>query len=175
MVMMGSLPLTRHPDLVLVLDTAKGMFIFIFLILESLHFFYWDFCNGEEAGATRVRNANGFQERGKRGCGDDSKIWKERNMSLQPEDGERVVITHSIRLISLLTSILTSIFPLNPSFPKPRFIKTNTNISPPFSGRGVFASSPIPAHSVLETCPVLILDPQENKEHIEKTEMFHYT
>ncbi|KAH0339323.1 protein methyltransferase, partial [Aureobasidium melanogenum] len=42
-------------------------------------------------------------------------------------------------------------------------------------GRGVFAAARIPAHTVLETCPVLVLDPTENKEHIEKTELFHYT
>ncbi|KAI4735362.1 hypothetical protein E4T50_14115, partial [Aureobasidium sp. EXF-12298] len=40
---------------------------------------------------------------------------------------------------------------------------------------GVFAAARIPAYTVLETCPVLVLDPTENKEHIEKTELFHYT
>lgn len=43
------------------------------------------------------------------------------------------------------------------------------------SGRGVFAAARIPAYTVLETCPVLVLDPTENKEHIAKTELFHYT
>src|SRR5271154_1193355 len=33
-------------------------------------------------------------------------------------------------------------------------------------GRGVFASQPIPARTVIEVCPVLILDPAEVKEHI---------
>lgn len=42
-------------------------------------------------------------------------------------------------------------------------------------GRGVFASTDIPSGTVLETCPVLVLDERENKEHIEKTELFHYT
>ncbi|KAI5198193.1 hypothetical protein E4T38_07596 [Aureobasidium subglaciale] len=42
-------------------------------------------------------------------------------------------------------------------------------------GRGVFAAARIPAHSILETCPVLVLDPTENKQHIEKTDLFHYT
>ncbi|KAI5194279.1 hypothetical protein E4T39_08691, partial [Aureobasidium subglaciale] len=41
--------------------------------------------------------------------------------------------------------------------------------------RGVFAAARIPAHSILETCPVLVLDPTENKLHIEKTNLFHYT
>ncbi|CAD0094787.1 unnamed protein product, partial [Aureobasidium vineae] len=42
-------------------------------------------------------------------------------------------------------------------------------------GRGVFAAARIPAHTVLETCPVLVLEPTENKDHIEKTELYHYT
>ncbi|KAI4727014.1 hypothetical protein E4T49_05276 [Aureobasidium sp. EXF-10728] len=45
----------------------------------------------------------------------------------------------------------------------------------PLPGRGVFAAARIPAHTVLETCPVLVLDPTENAQHIEKTELFHYT
>ncbi|KAF7905048.1 uncharacterized protein EAF01_005569 [Botrytis porri] len=42
-------------------------------------------------------------------------------------------------------------------------------------GRGVFASRDIPARSVLEVCPVLVLDPSENENHIKKTELYHYT
>jgi len=42
-------------------------------------------------------------------------------------------------------------------------------------GRGVFASAPIPAGTVVETCPVLVLDRQQNVEHVEKTELYHYT
>ena len=42
-------------------------------------------------------------------------------------------------------------------------------------GRGVFASAPIAKGTVLETCPVLVLDEHENKEHVEKTELYHYT
>ncbi|KAF1344099.1 hypothetical protein BDV97DRAFT_380020 [Delphinella strobiligena] len=42
-------------------------------------------------------------------------------------------------------------------------------------GRGVFARSFIPSQTILETCPVLVLDPLENKEHIEKTFLYHYT
>ncbi len=42
-------------------------------------------------------------------------------------------------------------------------------------GRGVFAGHHIPAGSIIETCPVLILDPQENRDHIEKTALYHYT
>lgn len=42
-------------------------------------------------------------------------------------------------------------------------------------GRGVFAGRDIPAGTVIDVCPVLILDPQENKDHIEKTSLYHYT
>jgi uncharacterized protein len=42
-------------------------------------------------------------------------------------------------------------------------------------GRGVFASQPIPARTVIEVCPVLILDPAEVKEHIGHTILHHYT
>lgn len=43
------------------------------------------------------------------------------------------------------------------------------------TGRGVFAAGPISAGTVVETCPVLVLDVQENKEHIAKTGLYHYT
>lgn len=42
-------------------------------------------------------------------------------------------------------------------------------------GRGVYASAFIPSGTILETCPVLVLDQVENKAHIEKTELYHYT
>jgi len=42
-------------------------------------------------------------------------------------------------------------------------------------GRGVFAAIDIPARTILEVCPVLVLDPVENAEHISRTELFHYT
>ncbi|CAD6450417.1 f9f9a738-fd71-4e55-ba28-9b6bc6a97c9b [Sclerotinia trifoliorum] len=42
-------------------------------------------------------------------------------------------------------------------------------------GRGIFASKAIPAHTILEVCPVLVLDPAENETHIRKTELYHYT
>ena len=44
-----------------------------------------------------------------------------------------------------------------------------------FSGRGVFASNDIPVNTVLEVSPVLVLDKNENDEHISKTELYHYT
>lgn len=43
------------------------------------------------------------------------------------------------------------------------------------TGRGVFAGRNISAGTVIDTCPVLILDPTENIEHIEKTSLYHYT
>ena len=42
-------------------------------------------------------------------------------------------------------------------------------------GRGIFASTAIPGGTIIETCPVLVLDRQQNIDHIEKTELFHYT
>jgi hypothetical protein len=42
-------------------------------------------------------------------------------------------------------------------------------------GRGVFASKSIPARTVLEVSPVLVLDPVENEEHIRKTDLYNYT
>jgi hypothetical protein len=42
-------------------------------------------------------------------------------------------------------------------------------------GRGVFASERIPARTVIEVCPVLILDPKDAGNHISKTMLDHYT
>jgi uncharacterized protein len=44
-----------------------------------------------------------------------------------------------------------------------------------YIGRGVFASEDIPANTVIEVSPVLVLDKNENDEHISKTELCHYT
>jgi hypothetical protein len=43
------------------------------------------------------------------------------------------------------------------------------------TGRGVFATEIIPAKTVIEVCPVLVLGLNENKEHIEYTSLYHYT
>lgn len=45
----------------------------------------------------------------------------------------------------------------------------------PSKGRGVFASRLIPAGTVIDTSPVLILDPIENTNHIENTSLYDYT
>ncbi|KAH9876141.1 hypothetical protein J1614_004020 [Plenodomus biglobosus] len=42
-------------------------------------------------------------------------------------------------------------------------------------GRGVFASAPIAAGTVIDICPVLLLGIEENKTHIEKSSLYHYT
>ncbi|RFU36104.1 hypothetical protein B7463_g167, partial [Scytalidium lignicola] len=42
-------------------------------------------------------------------------------------------------------------------------------------GRGIFAGKDIPARTVLEVCPVLVLDPVENEKHIRKTNLYNYT
>ena len=43
------------------------------------------------------------------------------------------------------------------------------------TGRGVFATEIIPAKTVIEVCPVLVLGLNENKKHIEYTSLYHYT
>ena len=45
----------------------------------------------------------------------------------------------------------------------------------PLLGRGVFTSSLIPPHTLLETCPVLILPRSQDEAHIRHTELYHYT
>ncbi|RMY49952.1 hypothetical protein D0865_07187 [Hortaea werneckii] len=42
-------------------------------------------------------------------------------------------------------------------------------------GRAVFAGRDIPSGSIIDICPVLMLDPVENVEHVEKTVLYHYT
>lgn len=49
-------------------------------------------------------------------------------------------------------------------------IKTDTP-----KGRGVFATKDIPAHTIIDICPVLVLGIDENKKHIENTSLYHYT
>lgn len=39
----------------------------------------------------------------------------------------------------------------------------------------MFARLDLPRRTVIETCPVLVLGVEENKEHIEKTSLFNYT
>ena len=42
-------------------------------------------------------------------------------------------------------------------------------------GRGVFAERDIESGSVIEICPVLVLDPVADMNYIEKTSLYHYT
>ncbi|KAF1814589.1 SET domain-containing protein [Eremomyces bilateralis CBS 781.70] len=42
-------------------------------------------------------------------------------------------------------------------------------------GRGVVARSHIPARTILDVCPVLVLSLEDNEKHIKHTELFHYT
>jgi hypothetical protein len=44
-----------------------------------------------------------------------------------------------------------------------------------YTGRGVFATKDIAAKTVIEVCPALLLGLNENKEHIERTSLYHYT
>ncbi|KAK3113982.1 hypothetical protein LTR53_008156 [Teratosphaeriaceae sp. CCFEE 6253] len=48
-------------------------------------------------------------------------------------------------------------------------------VSTTAKGRGVFAGRAISSGTIIDTCPVLVLDARENGEHIEKTSLFHYT
>ncbi|KAL1586659.1 hypothetical protein WHR41_04469 [Cladosporium halotolerans] len=45
----------------------------------------------------------------------------------------------------------------------------------PEKGRGVFATAPLPAHTILDTSPVLVLSPTSTATHISHTELNHYT
>ena len=49
------------------------------------------------------------------------------------------------------------------------------NVLTEFAGRGVFATNSIPAGTIIDVCPVLVLRIDENKEHVEKTSLYHYT
>jgi len=42
-------------------------------------------------------------------------------------------------------------------------------------GRGVFATEHISAGTIIDVSPVFLLTPEENKLHIEKTSLYHYT
>ena len=42
-------------------------------------------------------------------------------------------------------------------------------------GRGVSAGDKIASGTVIDKCPVLVLDADENRTHIEKTSLYHYT
>ena len=44
-----------------------------------------------------------------------------------------------------------------------------------FKGRGVFAGAPIAARSIVDVCPVLVFPRGENREHIQRTILQHYT
>lgn len=43
------------------------------------------------------------------------------------------------------------------------------------TGRGIFATNPIPAHTIIDTSPVLVFDPSENASHIQQTVLSCYT
>jgi hypothetical protein len=45
----------------------------------------------------------------------------------------------------------------------------------PLPGRGVFASRPIPAGTVIDVSPVLVFSDDETNNHISKTCLDHYT
>ncbi|TKA73104.1 hypothetical protein B0A55_04843 [Friedmanniomyces simplex] len=51
---------------------------------------------------------------------------------------------------------------------------TNSHPLPP-KGRAIHTASPIPSGTTIDTSPVLLLSPQENKTHIARTSLYHYT
>ncbi|KAF2035486.1 SET domain-containing protein [Setomelanomma holmii] len=61
-----------------------------------------------------------------------------------------------------------------PSVPLQRCPDLEIRIDTP-KGRGVFAAKNIPAKTIIDICPVLLLGMQENIDHIEHTSLFHYT
>lgn len=50
-----------------------------------------------------------------------------------------------------------------------------TNKSAQTLGRGLFATSAIPARTVLDVSPVLVLDPEEVELHVKHTKFWFYT
>ncbi len=42
-------------------------------------------------------------------------------------------------------------------------------------GRGIFAARDIPARTLLDVSPVLVLEPVENEQHIKHTKLAHYS
>ncbi|KAK3647888.1 hypothetical protein LTR56_007862 [Elasticomyces elasticus] len=53
---------------------------------------------------------------------------------------------------------------------QPLYLISNTA-----KGRGVFAGRDIASGTTIDMSPVLVLDPKENTDHIEKTALYHYT
>ncbi|KAF2166958.1 hypothetical protein M409DRAFT_23004 [Zasmidium cellare ATCC 36951] len=64
--------------------------------------------------------------------------------------------------------------PAPESLPLARFPHLKLVFDTP-KGRGVFATTPIPSGTTIDISPVLLLTPQENTTHIEKTSLYHYT
>lgn len=54
-------------------------------------------------------------------------------------------------------------------------LTTNSYFLSHLPGRGVFSTRPLPASTVLETSPVLVLPPEEDAIHISHTTLHHYT
>ncbi|KXL41409.1 hypothetical protein M433DRAFT_140434 [Acidomyces richmondensis BFW] len=55
-----------------------------------------------------------------------------------------------------------------------RFAKISLRTNTP-KGRGVFAGAHIASGTIIDTCPVLVLDATESSTHVEKTSLSHYT
>ncbi|KAI9829015.1 MAG: hypothetical protein M1832_000038 [Thelocarpon impressellum] len=56
------------------------------------------------------------------------------------------------------------------SLPLPRCADLLLVLNTP-KGRGVFAARDIPARTILDVCPVLVLEPDENERHVRHTKL----
>jgi hypothetical protein len=64
------------------------------------------------------------------------------------------------------------LFILHPSSIKPQ---PQPFLSDTIPGRGVFASKPIPSKTIIDVCPVLVVETEADLKHIEQTCLNHYT
>lgn len=90
-------------------------------------------------------------------------------MSIEEEKEEKAGEVSLVRTEGLVLVLDT---PKGKPYPNPT---TPHNENDRGTGRGVFAGKDIPGGTILEVCPVLILDPQENEEHVRKTDLYNYT
>lgn len=148
-----SLPLTRHSDIRLVLDTPKGTWLIFFYTASS---------------ETKTETTSGLYH--SRAPGKKRSNWA--SLFVIPIFCYCTFVF--LVTIFVCSSSLSIVFYFFTSILLLLFI-TRIWYWLFKSGRGVFAAARIPAHTIVETCPVLVLDPTENKNHVEKTELFHYT
>jgi hypothetical protein len=97
------------------------------------------------------------------------KLDANATMSIEEENEEKAGEVQLVRAEGLALVLDT---PKGTYTPPHHFTHSENDREP---GRGVFAGRDIPGGTILEICPVLILDPQENEEHVRKTDLYNYT